>query len=68
MCILSCQGPSRYESFYLYTKHNVSNDSSISEWLINYHGGFTRRGLGGEINFFLANIKILTLTLREIHF
>ncbi len=34
--------------FYLYTKHNIGNDSSISEWLINYNGGFTRRGLGGE--------------------
>ena len=44
-----------YAVFYLYIKHNVSNDSSISEWLINYHGGFTRRGLGGEIGIFLSN-------------
>ena len=35
--------------FYLWIKHTVGNDSSISEWLINYKGGFTRRGLGGEI-------------------
>jgi hypothetical protein len=52
-----------FSVFYLYTKHNISNDSSISEWLINYHGGFTRRGLGGEINIFLSNI--FNLSLRE---
>ena len=52
-----------YVIFYLYVKHNVSNDSSISEWLINYHGGFTRRGLGGEINIFLSNL--LNLSLRQ---
>ena len=42
--------------FYLYYKHDVGNDTSISEWLINYQGGFTRRGLGGEINIFFAKI------------
>ena len=39
-----------YAIFYLHYKHHVGNDTSISEWLINYQGGFTRRGLGGEIN------------------
>ncbi len=34
--------------FWLDIKHEAENDSSISEWLINYQGGFTRRGLGGE--------------------
>jgi len=48
--------------FYLWVKHTVGNDSSISEWLINYKGGFTRRGLGGEIaiifsNFFEINLR-----------
>ena len=47
--------------FYLFVKHDVGNDSSISEWLINYRGGFTRRGLGGEINILLANIFGLSL-------
>ena len=42
--------------FYLYIKHNVGNDSSVSEWLINYNGGFTRRGLGGEIAITIANL------------
>ena len=42
--------------FFLYIKHNVGNDSSISEWLINYNGGFTRRGMGGEIAIIIANL------------
>lgn len=50
-----------YVIFYLYFKHDVGNDSSISEWLINYRGGFTRRGLGGELAIFLSNITNLTL-------
>ncbi len=49
--------------FYLYYKHDVGNDTSISEWLINYQGGFTRRGLGGEINIFFA--KIFSIPLRD---
>ena len=49
--------------FYLFVKHDVGNDSSISEWLINYRGGFTRRGFGGEINIFLADM--LGLSLRQ---
>ena len=44
--------------FFLYSKHDVGNDSSLSDWLINYEGGFVRRGLIGEkiakiINLFL---------------
>ena len=50
-----------YVIFYLYWKHDVGNDWSISEWLINYQGGFTRRGLGGEINIFLANLFSIPL-------
>ena len=49
--------------FYLYYKHDVGTDTSISEWLINYQGGFTRRGLGGEINIFFA--KIFSIPLRD---
>ncbi len=47
--------------FFLYIKHNVGNDSSVSEWLINYSGGFTRRGLGGEIAIIIANLFDLSL-------
>ena len=50
-----------YVIFYLYFKHDVANDSSISEWLINYRGGFTRRGLGGELAIFLSNITNFSL-------
>ena len=35
-------------------KHLVGNDSTISEYLINYQGGFTRRGILGEIIFQVA--------------
>jgi len=52
-----------FSIFYLYSKHEVGNDTSISEWLINYRGGFTRRGLGGEINIFLSNF--FSLSLRD---
>jgi len=37
--------------YYLHYKHNAGTDSSISEYLINYQGGFVRRGLIGEILF-----------------
>ena len=49
--------------FWLDIKHEVENDSSISEWLINYQGGFTRRGLGGELGVALANL--LDISLRR---
>ena len=51
---------------HLYTKHDVGNDSSISEWIINYQGGFTRRGLIGEVCFQLA--RIFDLELRYMIF
>jgi hypothetical protein len=47
--------------FWLYQKHTVGNDSTISEWLINYQGGFTRRGIIGEICFQLADFFDLSL-------
>ena len=44
-----------FSVIYLFNKHNVGNDSTISEWLINYSGGFTKRGLIGQICIFIAN-------------
>ena len=41
-------------SIFLFNKHTVGNDSTISEWLINYQGGFTRRGLLGDLAFNFA--------------
>ena len=40
--------------FWLHIKHLVGNDSTISEWFINYQGGFIKRGLIGEICFQIA--------------
>ena len=52
--------------FWLYIKHSVGNDSTISEWLINYQGGFIKRGLIGEICFQIA--KYFGLSLRFVIF
>ena len=38
-----------YQFFFLYHKFQYPTDWTTSEWLINYQGGFTRRGLVGEI-------------------
>ena len=45
-----------FSYFFLYFKHQVGNDSTISEWLINYEGGFTRRGLAGQIVIFFSRL------------
>ena len=50
--------------FYLHQKHTDGSDSTISEWMINYQGGFTRRGLPGEIAFHIA--LFLDLKLRFV--
>jgi len=47
--------------FNLYIKQSTGNDSTISEYLINYQGGFTRRGLIGEICFQVASYFDLSL-------
>ena len=52
--------------FFLYHKHLVGNDSTISEWLINYTGGFTKRGIIGQICIWFA--ENLNLNLRFIIF
>jgi len=52
--------------FWLYIKHSVGNDSTISEWFINYQGGFIKRGLVGEICFQIA--MHFDLSLRFVIF
>ena len=52
--------------FFLFQKHDVANDSTISEWLINYEGGFTKRGLIGQISIYIANI--FSANLRDTIF
>ena len=49
--------------FYLYQKHDNGNDSTISEWFINYTGGFTRRGISGQLSIYFANY--FNLGLRD---
>ncbi len=52
-----------FASYFLFQKYNNSVEWTISEWLINYQGGFTRRGLIGEIIFYIS--KLTSSTLRE---
>ena len=52
-----------FSVFYLYGKYNVGNDSTISEWLINYEGGFTKRGLIGQIAINIS--ELLNFSLRQ---
>ena len=47
-----------FSVFYLYGKYNVGNDSTVSEWLINYEGGFTKRGLIGQIAIYISEFLI----------
>ncbi len=53
---------------YLYIKHDVGNDSTISEWFINYEGGFTKRGLIGQISIYIANFFNLKLRVAILIF
>ena len=53
-----------FGTFFLYSKHDVGNDSSISDWLINYAGGFVRRGLVGEISSYIA--YFFSFKLRDV--
>ena len=52
--------------FFLFIKHEIGNDSTISEWIINYSGGFTKRGIIGQICIFFANL--FSTDLRNIIF
>ena len=45
-----------FSVFYLFEKHTVGNDSTISEWIINYEGGFTKRGIIGQISIILSDL------------
>ena len=52
-----------FSVFYLHGKYNVGNDSTISEWLINYESGFTKRGLIGQIAIFIS--EFFDFSLRQ---
>lgn len=53
-----------FSVIFLYQKHNGSVDWNISEWLINYQGGFTRRGLLGESALLMSNL--FNVSIRKI--
>ena len=52
-----------FSVFYLHGKYNVGNDSTVSEWLINYEGGFTKRGLIGQTAIHIS--KFFNQGLRQ---
>tara|TARA_Y100000768_G_scaffold369518_1_gene334507 strand:- start:247 stop:1452 length:1206 start_codon:yes stop_codon:yes gene_type:complete len=59
-----------FSYFFLFVKHQVGNDSTISEWFINYEGGFTKRGLIGQIaiemaRFFETNLRWMIFLLQS---
>ena len=55
-----------FSYFFLFIKHEVGNDSTISEWLINYEGGFTKRGLIGQLAIEFS--RIFDFNLRWVIF
>jgi len=52
-----------FSAIFLFEKHNVGNDSTISEWIINYQGGFTKRGIVGQIAILIS--EQLNIHLRK---
>ena len=57
-----------FSAFFLHHKHLVGNDSTISEWIINYEGGFTKRGSIGQISIYLSNLFNLELRVSILIF
>ena len=51
-------------NLFLSTSYDHFSNNAISEWLINYQGGFVRRGFFGE---FFAQISLfIKIPLREV--
>ena len=53
-----------FSVFFLSAIHNSPVNNSMHEWVINYQGGFTRRGFFGEIIFQLS--QIFNFQLKKI--
>ena len=51
-----------FSYFFLYFKHQVGNDSTVSEWLINYEGGFLVYGAKVAVHY-IHRITALILTV-----
>ena len=59
-----------FSYFFLFIKHEVGNDSTISEWFINYEGGFTKRGMIGQLaielsRYFQTNLRWIIFLLQS---
>ena len=59
-----------FSYFFLSIKYQVGNDSTISEWFINYEGGFTKRGLIGQLaisltRFFDSDLRLVIFLLQS---
>ena len=57
--------------YYLMGLNIVITNNSMAEWLINYQGGFVRRGFLGEIIyqlslFFKLNLRFTFLILQTL--
>jgi hypothetical protein len=52
-----------FATFFLSAVHNLSVNNSMAEWVINYQGGFTRRGFLGEFVFQIT--QLFDLQLRK---
>jgi len=52
-----------FVTFFLSAVHNLSVNNSMAEWVINYQGGFTRRGFLGEFVFQIS--QLFDLQLRK---
>ena len=57
-----------FSIFFLFYKSQTGNDSTIAEWLINYEGGFTKRGIVGQISITISRIFDLDLRFTILIF
>ncbi len=54
--------------YYLIVRNNVLSNNAMSEWVINYQGGFVRRGFLGEVIFQISNLFSLNLRFSFLIF
>ena len=47
-------------NFFNIHRFGTYNDCGLTEWLINYQGGFIRRGIFGEIFYHFSNIFFIS--------
>ena len=60
LLILIAVGTKNFIYAYLnFSGYGTHDDCGLSEWLINYQGGFARRGIAGEIFFYISKISLI---------